>query len=484
MDKKVIDIEIRELDIELIKPNTDNFKNPKQGGTKVVIIGKPGCFLKGTEVLMSDGEIKNIEDIRVGQDLMGDDSTPRKVLSLCRGNEQMYRICIETGEVITVNENHILSLKSKYTGQIIDIELYKYIEKDLKFKREFLWFRNPVEFKEISKDSIYYNVIGTKDKRERLLERYIESFFRMESFYFYSCKISQTVSYEFLRQVLFLARSLGKKGYIKNETCYISAPDFFYYNYHSVFEFSIIKDSIDDYYGFEISGNRRFLLEDCSVVHNTGKSTIISSILYAKKHIFPCGFAISGTEDSNGFYQQFFPSTFIYEEYKDDTVENFIKRQKIARKYVKNPWALAIIDDATDNPAVFTKPVQQGMFKNGRHWKMLYLLGLQYCFDIRPNIRTSIDITFILREPALTVREKLWKNFASIIPDFDMFCQIMDQLTDNYTALVILNNVQANDFTDCVFYYKAKIPPEDFKIGCQEYWDIHFDRMKESTKIQ
>src|SRR4051812_44453905 len=46
------------------------------------------CLAKGTPVLLYDGTIKAVEEIRVGDQLMGDDSTPRNVLSLARGQER------------------------------------------------------------------------------------------------------------------------------------------------------------------------------------------------------------------------------------------------------------------------------------------------------------------------------------------------------------------------------------------------------------
>ena len=58
---------------------------------------------------------------------MGDDSTPREVLSLARGRELMYEIKPTKGESYIVNESHILSLRCSFTkgkykkGQIIDI---------------------------------------------------------------------------------------------------------------------------------------------------------------------------------------------------------------------------------------------------------------------------------------------------------------------------------------------------------------------------
>ena len=64
----------------------------------------------------------------------------------------------------------------------------------------------------------------------------------------------------------------------------------------------------------------------------TGKSTLIASILYAKKHIFPIGMVFSGTEDSNGFFKKILPSTFIYNEYNPEKIENFSLRESDTRR--------------------------------------------------------------------------------------------------------------------------------------------------------
>lgn len=208
----------------------------------------------------------------------------------------------------------------------------------------------------------------------------------------------------------------------------------------------------------------------------TGKTTLISSLLYEKKHIFPVGLVMSGTEDSNGFYRKMFPSSFVFNKLDENKVQEFVKRQKIAKKHLDNPWAVILLDDCTDDPKIFNKPLFQGMYKNGRHWKMWYILSLQYCMDIKPVIRTNIDGTFILREPNLKNRRSLWENYAGVIPDFTMFCDIMDQLTDDYTALYIHNSTHSNVLEECIFYYKAKKIPDDFKFGCQDFWDFHFDR--------
>lgn len=214
----------------------------------------------------------------------------------------------------------------------------------------------------------------------------------------------------------------------------------------------------------------------------TGKTTLITSILYQKSNVFPAAVCVSGTEDSNHYYSNIFPSTFVYNKLDLDTIERFIKRQKIAKQHLSNPWAVLLLDDCTDDPKIFNDQLFQGIFKNGRHWKMLFILSLQYAMDIKPVIRTNIDGTFILREPNLQNREKLWKNYAGIIPDFKLFCNIMDSVTNDYTALYIHNATMSNKWQDCVFWYRAKPIPPDFKFGCYDYHLFHKNRYNEEYK--
>lgn len=82
------------------------------GGLLSVPCGFGKCLAKGTKLLMFDGSIKNVEDIKIGDQLMGDNSTVRHVLNLARGNEEMAEITdLISGESYTVNQSHILSLK-------------------------------------------------------------------------------------------------------------------------------------------------------------------------------------------------------------------------------------------------------------------------------------------------------------------------------------------------------------------------------------
>ncbi len=203
------------------------------------------------------------------------------------------------------------------------------------------------------------------------------------------------------------------------------------------------------------------------------KSTLIASLLYAKKDIFPCGLVMSGSEDSNHFYEKIFPSSFVYNEYNEEVIQKFIKRQKISREHLNNPWSVLLLDDCTDDPKIFNTKLQQGLYKYGRHWGLWYILSLQYAMDVKPVIRVNVDGVFILREPSVKIRKIIWENYASIIPDFGTFCAIMDNITSDFTALYIHNQSTSNKIEDCVFFYKAKPIPKNFRFGSKDFWKFH-----------
>ena len=95
--------------------------NPSSVGNVIALKGPMGvgkCHAKDTKILMHDGSIKNVQDIRVGDVVMGDDSTPRSVLSLGQGEDMMYDIIPTKGEKYTVNSEHILCLKQSGVGCI------------------------------------------------------------------------------------------------------------------------------------------------------------------------------------------------------------------------------------------------------------------------------------------------------------------------------------------------------------------------------
>ena len=88
--------------------------NPAAMGTAIAINGPMGtgkCHAFDTPILMYDGSVKMVQDIVVGDKVMGDDSKCRNVVSLGRGEDDMFDIVYSNGEKYGVNSEHIMCLK-------------------------------------------------------------------------------------------------------------------------------------------------------------------------------------------------------------------------------------------------------------------------------------------------------------------------------------------------------------------------------------
>ena len=340
---------IRDYQEKIIQVYLDHLeKCPKKMGGAILEVpcGRGKCLARDTLVMMFDGTFRKVQDIQIGDLIMGDDSTPRTILSLARGREKMYEIREKgfgtIGTKYTVNESHILSLKNKH-NRIYDICVKDYLQLYPIQKSALYGYRLPIRFQEKPVNFNAYD-IGYDIGRVIPTPTGIKQI-RIPPEYKYNCKkiqlqvlagiIDAIGSYvynpdtnanvheyfiipiktdTFLEDITFLVRSLGfclclldsnsdsdseslsieKKIIIfgneifkipvKSEKtivkislslCELSPPSMRY-------EIEIEEKEIDDYYGFEIDGNRRFVLGDFTITHNTVMALKIASILSKK----------------------------------------------------------------------------------------------------------------------------------------------------------------------------------------------------------
>ena len=225
---------------------------------------------------------------------------------------------------------------------------------------------------------------------------------------------------------------------------------------------------------------------------DTGKSYLVRDLLYNHQDI-PIGTVISGTEAGNGFYGSHVPKLFIHDEYNTAIIENILKRQKTVLKQVKkeiemykkttiDPRAFCILDDCLFDNSWTKDKMMRLLFMNGRHWKIMLIITMQYPLGIPPNLRTNIDYVFILREPYISNRKRIWENYAGMFPTFESFSQVMDQCTENYECLVVNNNAKSNNLQDQIFWYKAQ-PRGDFKLGSREFWELSKDLDSDDDEV-
>ena len=352
--------ELRESQKELIKQVLPKLEKDN-GGLICLGCGGGKCLGKGTEILLYDGSKKKVEDIIIGDLLMGDDSTPRKVLSLARGREMMYKINETKRGNYIVNESHILSLKYSKNinnNDILDISVKDYLKllnnQDKKsifynYKEDiyydykdniFYGYRVPITFQKkdieiepyllgywlgnkqsqyslIKIVSINYKFIKFLTKYNLLKNKYIPHHYKCNSrdiqlkllagfidsagYYYNNCYTIIQKNEKLLDDIIFLSRSLGFcafKKIINNyflTTIYgngieeIPVLNLIKKAKHKVYtedtlnyEIKLEKLQEDDYYGFEIDGNRRFVLGDFTVTHNTVIALNIASLFQVK----------------------------------------------------------------------------------------------------------------------------------------------------------------------------------------------------------
>lgn len=372
------------------------------GAILEVPCGRGKCLGRDTPIMMYDGTIKMVQDIKVGDVIMGDDSTPRNVLSLARGKEQMYKVIPKKGDPYVVNESHILSLKyssavNKNTpkGTVRDISVLDYLDLPKSYHGKggvLVGYRVPITFpkKEVGLDpyllgywlgdgnsrgvgistqescvlkyltentfvnkhpSLYLQYTGLQydyrinsynkiEKGSNEFMNYLRKYDLIKNKHIphdYKCNDRKTQlellagiidsdgcsscnSYDIIQKnerllddIIFIARSLGFAAYksVCKKSCMYKGEkkEGTYYRTcihgkgldeiplkclrKKVEPRKQIKDalntriqleklSIDNYYGFEIDGNRRFVMGDFTVTHNTVMALKIISEL-AKK---------------------------------------------------------------------------------------------------------------------------------------------------------------------------------------------------------
>lgn len=261
---------LRDYQQEIVKKSID-YMTEKDGGLISLGCGQGKCLAKNTNIIMFDGTFKKVQDVIVGDKLMGDDGNCRNVFSITSGFEEMFLIKQDNGIDYSVNKSHILSLID-CNDNIIDIPLVDYLELSEEDKRKLYGFRTTLEYRFTmvprenletyitNLDLIDYTVVRSsirfrKDIITLLLMRYgsvIPIHFRKDT----------------LERLRTIINSVGYNSIIEDNNLRII------FNYDSTNEFSKSNITVEslgegEYFGFTIDRNRRFLLEDMTVTHNT-----------------------------------------------------------------------------------------------------------------------------------------------------------------------------------------------------------------------
>ena len=312
------------------------FGDTTGGGILSLPCGYGKCLGKNTPVMMYDGTIKMVQDVRAGDLLMGDDSTPRTVLGTCTGREKLYHMTPINGtaDSYIANESHILCLKFNKSckfnkknyqkGDVLEITIQELMKiknannpDNNKLEYEIIdkhvyGYQTSVKFdsKPIKKNPYYVGVqscisnnmlpleykCNSSRVRFALLAGIIDTIGISDD---YNINLNQC-NFNLIKDIIYLIRSLGL--IINNQTFRLSGSKIlmiptkkYKYLFKSLknLKKTILIDElmvkleyqdlgVGDYYGFELDGNGRFLLGDFQVTHNTSLAIRTSAWLGLK----------------------------------------------------------------------------------------------------------------------------------------------------------------------------------------------------------
>lgn len=297
---------------EIVGLVVDEPRKMRSDRVEILLMDEGGCHAKGTDIMMADGRLKKVEDVREGDFVMGNDGTPRKVIQLHRGVDTMYRIRQDNGDEQVVNSNHIIYGKklNPATGEYEDFEMrakdffrlteygrtgngrYKLTHSDKVSFPHRNTLTDPYVF------GLQIGMNGCNDIPEcyiyndrntllRLVAGFIDSYDGCVRKSGHEIAVRQNEGDEYLvGKIEFVCRMLGmgiSKGV--NQSVYDLIIDYGDIDVpfkvkkidvdtkkcrHSLDNtFTIEKMETGEYYGFSLDGNQLFLLGDFTVCHNS-----------------------------------------------------------------------------------------------------------------------------------------------------------------------------------------------------------------------
>lgn len=317
--------------------------NPYRGLLLYHGLGAGKCHARDTPILMYDGSVRMVQDVMVGDLVMGDDSLPRTVVSLARGTDHLYDIIQEYGDTYRVNSAHILCLMHPVDG-VFQVECTEYLEMCQRKKQllkgyvaaiEFssvatacspymlgFWLADagppklldypkiPIVLKHLKRSLMGTNMLALRrllEKEKHLPQSYIRNTLQVRHkvlaglFDADGCMSRHGIllmvgSVDLAREIMFVGRSVGlfvkmyRQPRRRQWLVRMYGPNVgtigckFHKRTNALVRYPtqaihVVYAGFDQYFGFAVDGNHRYVLGDCTVTHNSCAAIVASENL-------------------------------------------------------------------------------------------------------------------------------------------------------------------------------------------------------------
>ncbi len=195
----------------------------------------------------------------------------------------------------------------------------------------------------------------------------------------------------------------------------------------------------------------------------TGKSWLCRNIMnLVDKKDQKLKIIIAPTDKMNPFYKNYFQKSLIYHQYNDKILNALIGKQEKSIEYcninkLHNPKVFLVMDDCLASKGKWRKSkIMLELLMNGRHYKIAYMLTMQFPLSISPELRNNFDYIFLFADDSIIAQKRIYEHYSGMFPSFNTFKQVFDELTKDHGCMVICNRGKRKTFHDKVFWFKVE----------------------------
>ena len=204
----------------------------------------------------------------------------------------------------------------------------------------------------------------------------------------------------------------------------------------------------------------------------SGKSSLLKDLLYRMRDRFDFCMAMCPTMESATMLKECMPESSVFSRFSPAKVELLVQTAREIASKDKERHFLLVLDDVFYDKSICRSQAFRFIFFNGRHCRITCVILLQYLVDLPPDLRANVDYVFSMRETILANRMKLYKMFFGVFGSFDDFAAVFERCTQNYECICLDNTLQSTGVTDCIFWYKAQMDLESFKLGNKIFYQL------------
>jgi hypothetical protein len=210
---------------------------------------------------------------------------------------------------------------------------------------------------------------------------------------------------------------------------------------------------------------------------NTGKSVCFTDIMYHMKDKLDLMVGMSGSEAGNGQMGKFLPPAFIYSKFDNKKVHHILEWQRRLKLNGKKFNMGLLMDDCveTNKDGGKKRTMSSGyinqIFKMGRHYDIFYINAIQGLGDAPPDVRKNTDILIAFGTSDDDEIKALHKNFFSMFT-LDEFRVFFARCTRDFECVVIDMRKFQRTPDNCVFFFKAKLHLDPFRVGAPVWWSL------------